>query len=177
MFNPKTNIILTEGKFDYYTFKWIKEILADTSDFNFYPGSGVSAYDQLLRDYLANNKKFIAIFDADGDLTKENGKGKYWKRKYTEDVSEELKDRIFTLEQIDLLFDNFTTENLFRDEDKIKIQKLFIPESLIYDKGKFNSVIQQCYIDKTEIELSQKTKENFKKIFEFIKNKFTQLEN
>lgn len=84
MFNPKTNIILTEGKFDYYTFKWMKEISVNIDDFNFYPGSGVSAYDQLLRDYLANNKKFIAIFDADGNLTKENSKGKYWKGKYIE---------------------------------------------------------------------------------------------
>ena len=80
IFTPQNNIVLLEGKFDYYTLRWMKENLSNADDFNFYPGSSINKYDQLLRDYLANNKKFIAIFDADGDLTKENGKGKYWQK-------------------------------------------------------------------------------------------------
>ncbi|MEK7624153.1 MAG: AAA family ATPase [Patescibacteria group bacterium] len=177
IFTPQNNIVLLEGKFDYYTLRWMKENLSNADDFNFYPGSSINKYDQLLRDYLANNKKFIAIFDADGDLTKENGKGKYWQKKYIEDVSEELKNRVFVLSQIDLSFDNFTTESLFADEDKLKLQKLFDAGALNYNKGQFNSAVQQCYLGKTAIDLSQQTINNFKKVFDFIKDKFTQLEN
>ena len=68
------------------------------------PRSSINKYDQLLRYFLENNKKFIAIFDADGDLTKEKWKRKILAKKNDiEDVSEELKIE-FLLFLVKLIF-------------------------------------------------------------------------
>lgn len=173
--NPfkKTNrIVFLEGKFDYYTFRWIKKyFFADKKyDFSFYPGAGVDKYENIFREYLANNKKFIAIFDADSA-------GKKARKCYLKNVSEELKDNIFTLEDIADKFSGFQTEQIFHTlAERLRIQKLSFPNSIKYKKSEFNVAIQELLIKEDSFKLLDTTKNNFKEIFEFIQEKFKQLE-
>jgi len=169
-FEPTSNIVFTEGKFDYYIFKWIKEqIFKDENyDFNFYPGASVNKYGNIFREYLANNRKFIAIFDSDDA-------GKNAKKKYLEEISQELENYIYTLDEIDGKFDNIQPEKLFNDDEKLAIQQNAFPESNTYEKSKFNTAIQELFIKKEGFELSEDTRDNFKKIFKFINKKLEKL--
>ncbi|KKR15267.1 MAG: hypothetical protein UT42_C0006G0004 [Candidatus Falkowbacteria bacterium GW2011_GWA2_39_24] len=173
-FMPSGKIIFTEGKFDYYTFKLIEEkFFKDKSfDFNFYPGGGVDNYEKVFREYLANNRKFIAVFDADGDS--DNG-GIGAKKKYIDIISQELDKNIFVLSDIDITFRDFQTENLFTDIEKLEIQKKTFPSSTVYKKSEFNTAIQELFINKNTFEVSTETIERFKKIFIFVKQKFSDL--
>jgi len=176
-FELTDSIVFFEGKFDYYVFKWIKEqFFNDKYDFKFYPGSGVDKYENVLREYLAHNRKFIAVFDDDGTDTKRGRGGKSARLRYMDEISIELKKNVFTLSHIDNNFSGFETENLFKEDEKIKIQQIFSPNSTEYNKGEFNTGIQQLFIEGKNFELSEDTKNNFKKIFDFIKNKFSELE-
>lgn len=169
-FEQTNNIVFFEGKNDYYTFKWIFEIcLKLDSSFNFYPGAGVTKYGNIFREYLAHNRKFIAIFDADKA-------GISNKNKYINNISQELENNIFTLTDIDKSFNNFTTEKLFTDEEKIGIQKISFPDSEVYDKSKFNTAIQELFIKKDKFNLSKQTVNKFKKIFKFIQDNLQQPE-
>ncbi|MBU1783208.1 MAG: AAA family ATPase [Patescibacteria group bacterium] len=174
-FELTDKIVFTEGKFDYYTFKWVKDMFfADQCfDFKFYPGASVDKYENIFREYLAHNKKFIAIFDADGTATT---KGKGAKNRYLKEISQELEKQIFTLDDINIIFDTFTTEKLFTEDEKLQIQQKSFPSETSFNKNHFNSAIQELFISEESFALSNETKENFKKIFEFIKNKFTPLD-
>jgi len=155
-------IVCFEGKFDYYTFSFIKEkLFIKDCKFNFYPGAGVDKYEDHFRLYLSWNKNFIAVFDSDKQ-------GEAAKKRYIRKISEELKERIFTLKDIDDTWINIKTEDLFTDEEKIKIIKGLFPEEEAYNKSKFNTAIQDLFINKKDIKLSIKTLNNFKKIFDFI---------
>lgn len=158
-------IVCFEGKFDYYTFSFIKEKLSEKDfNFNFYPGAGVDKYENHFRLYLSWNKNFIAIFDSDKQ-------GESAKKRYIREISDELKEKVFTLEDINLNWTNIKTEDLFSDEEKIKIIQGLYPEENTYNKSKFNIAIQDLFINKKDIRLSIKTLNNFKKIFDFIKEK------
>ena len=176
-FDLTDKILFVEGTSDYYSFKWIKEILQNESfDFKPYPGAGVDKYGRIFREYLAHNRKFIAVFDADPKEGRSGKGGKYAKDKYIEEISEELKKNIFTLKDVDARFDGFTTENLFTEQDRLNIQKKSYPDSTEYSKKQFNSAIKELFIDREKLPLSEETKANFKKTFQFIKEKFDQLD-
>ena len=168
-FEVTDNIVFFEGKNDYYAFKWIKDcILQDnTFDFRLYPGAGVTSYENIFREYLAHNRKFIAIFDADEE-------GKKAKKRYIDDISQELENNIFTLNDLDEKFTK-STESLFTESDKLKLQQKVFSEGAEYNKKHFNVAIQELFIKGEKTPLSQETKTNFKKIFDFIKDKFEQL--
>ncbi|MFZ5392286.1 MAG: ATP-dependent nuclease [Patescibacteria group bacterium] len=174
-FDLADKIVFFEGKFDYYTFKWILKTFFNDAcfDFKFYPGASVDKYENIFREYLAHNKKFVAIFDADGN---ETTKGKGAKNRYINNISQELEKQVFTLNDVDQNFDTFTTEKLFTETERLQIQQKSFPSYTIFNKNHFNSAILELFISEESFTLSDETKENFKKILEFIKNKFTQLD-
>ena len=165
-FELTNNIIFTEWKHDYYTFKRIRETFFNDNsyDFKFYPWWWVTSYEKVLRDYVANNRNFICIFDWDIEW-------KQAKNDYIEHISKELESYIFTLNNIDTNFDWKTTELLFSDNDRLNIQKITFATDSRYNKTHFNKSIENAFINNIEYELSEETINNFKKIFDFIKLK------
>lgn len=170
-FEQTDKIVFFEGKFDYYTFKWLLNTLYNGDyDFKFYPGASVHKYEKIFREYLAHNKKFIAVFDADRA-------GKDAKDKYIRDISCELEKHVFSLKDVDTSFDTFTTEFLFTPYDRLKIQQQSFPEETEYKKSMFNSSIQEMFVKEEAFELSEETKINIKKVFDFIKAKLDAVES
>ena len=169
-FEQTDKIVFFEGKNDYYTFKWILKRFFYESDYEFklYPGAGVHKYENIFREYLAHNKKFIAVFDADGA-------GNNAKKKYIVNISQELEFQVFTLKDVDDSFDTFTTEKLFTEDERLNIQKHSFPDDEEYNKSHFNTAIQELFIKNESFELSEETIGSFRKIFDFIKEKFSQL--
>lgn len=159
------DIICLEWKNDYYTFKYFQETIFNNKyKFNFYPWASVTKYEDLFRLYLAWWKKIYWIFDSDTQWEKE-------RKRYINNISQELESKIFTLKNIDKNWINYTTENLFTENDKIKIIKVLFPEEEKYIKSNFNTSLQDIFINKKHIDLENETIENFKKVFEFISKK------
>lgn len=157
--------IFTEGKNDYYTFKYIaKVIFKNKYDLYFYPGAGVDKYLDIFRLYITWGKEFIAIFDSDAA-------GKRAKKRYEDEVGPDIKDKIYTLEDISASWKNIETEDIFTATEKIRIIQTSFANHKKEDgfiKSKFNTALEQLYIDNIAIELNKNTKNKFEKIFEFI---------
>lgn len=169
----KPHITICEGKYDWYSFRYISEIiLNDSFKFNFYPGTGKDDLGDIMRLYLSWGCKFTVLIDGDKP-------SQIAKEKYLKDLPFVLDNQIFTYK--DILDKECATEDLFTECDKKLIcdsafrtgtfqsvegnKKLF--------KSKFNYSIIQLFNRKSIIELSEETLSNFEKIFQFIKKQKT----
>ena len=160
------DITVFEGKNDYYTFKYINDVLmrGKYSDLHIYPGQGASSHNKILSLYIAWGRNIIVMLDGDNP-------GKKEKKNYEKRFGPIVDDKIFTLEDVDPSLKNTKTEDIFTSDEKIAtIQTLFTDENS-YSKSKFNTAIENLYISKTSVELSEDTTQKFNKIFEFIKAK------
>lgn len=158
------DIIILEGKNDFYTLRYINEIiLGNKSDWlNFYPWASADKNYNIIRLYLAWNSNFTILLDWDKA-------GKDAKKNYSKEFGCFVDDSILTLTDIDTSFDWLTLEDLFTENDKLKITKLFNNSLAKYDKSAFNTAIQNLYCDQSTIDLEDQTKENLKKILDFLR--------
>ena len=156
------SIIFTEGKSDYYIFKYFLEVIfKDEYKLHFYPGAGVNKYEQIFSLYIAWNKKFIALFDSDNA-------GRDARKKCINLIALDIADSIFTLENIDDKWQDYSIERLFTPEDtKAVIQSYYNSDELknIMRKKCFILAMQNLYIAEEEFPFHQTTKDNFQKIF------------
>ncbi len=157
-------IVCLEGKNDYYTFEYFQKNILDGYNFHFYPGASVTKYEDLFRLYLAWNKKLLAVFDSDRQGKKEQSR-------YLNSVSIELKDSIFTLDEIEESWKNMTTEDLFSQQDRLLVINTLFPKEKVYNKSKFNTAIQELFINNSKVALSDETTQNFVKVFNFLSDK------
>lgn len=156
------NIIIVEGKNDYYTFRYINEIvLKGKYDLNFYPGAGAEKDEPIIRCYLAWGRDFAILRDADKP-------GKKAKTQYIKKLGELLNDKIFSFDDVSTSYDDCAAEDLFAAEERLTITNSSFPEEPSYNKSKFNASVQQLFIDETVIELSDDTLKKFEDIFKFL---------
>lgn len=167
------SIIFTEGKNDYYIFKYMANVILNKSfQLHFYPGAGVNKYENPFRLYIAWDKKFIALLDSDDG-------GKKAKEEYIKKIGPDIENKIFTLQEVDSQWKNIETEDLFSEEEKIKIiQSCFknYKQEERYDKSKFNTAVQDLYIQNNSFNFSETTLKKFKKIFDFLQKKLKESE-
>ena len=155
------NIVILEGKNDYYSFKYLNEIIFNNKyTINFYPGNGADRNNQIIAIYLAWNRDFIILLD--GDKAGEDAK-----KRYLKEFGPIVENKIITLLDIDKSF-KYPTEDLFTVEEKLAITKIFDPASTEFHKSKFNTALQSIYIEESILELSEETKNKFVKIFDVI---------
>lgn len=156
------DVVVLEGKFDYYTFNYFKDLIVKNENkYKFIPGTSASNHNAIIKLYLGWGKNFIILLDADEE-------GKNQKEKYIEEFGPILQDKIFTLKDINLLWDKKRTEDLFTAKDKLKLQKLIYPSEIKYNKKHFNKSIQEIYIKKEEFAFEASTIKKFKEIFDFL---------
>ena len=160
------NIVITEGKFDFFTFKYFQKIVFQrlTDDFHFYPGHGASNLDLPIALYESWGKNYIALLDSDKE-------GRDQAKRYIKEYSS--ADKICTLENIDSGFKNISTEKLFTDSERLSICREFNPMIASFNKSAFNTGIQILYSEKRIPDyLSKNTKDNLRKILDFCVTKF-----
>lgn len=165
----KPHITICEGKFDWYTFKYIsKVIMEDNFEYNFYPGTGKDDLGDIIRLYLSWGCDFTVVID--GDVPSQKAK-----EKYLIEIPEVLEGKIHTYK--DILNLECPTEDLFTEEDR----KLICDTAFgvgTYDnikgnkktlKSKFNFSIIQLLTSSTKLDLDSSTIENFSTVFNLIK--------
>jgi len=172
---PVPNIVICEGKYDWYTFLYFKEIIFKGNyNLNFYPGNGRDTHYDIIRLYLSWGSNFILILDGDkpGQKSKED---------YEKEFGTFVDKKIFTY--FDILNEESSTEDLFTETDiELFSESAFgvgtskgLSKSKQTVKSKFNFSILQLLNSKKEIDIHDATKQKFKTIFEFIIRKQNQL--
>ncbi|MCP6718956.1 MAG: ATP-binding protein [Patescibacteria group bacterium] len=157
------NIVIVEGRNDFYTFKYINEIILEGqfSSLNFYPGGGAGKNDRVIRLYISWGKSFIVLMDSDDG-------GKNGKKKYSQELGDIVDGKIFTLDDIEKGWKSIATENLFTETERIRIIKTLYPSAKQDSKTKFNRAIEHLLFFKNQITINETTKKKFIKIFEFL---------
>lgn len=155
------NVVMLEGKNDFYTMKYINDNLFNNKNkLNLVPGTGAGSLDTLIRLYLAWGRNFIVLLDSDKG-------GKKQKDRYEMIFGILVEGKIFSLEDINSSWSKKTTEGLFTDTEKLRIQKTAYPSSSTFNKKHFNRAIQEAHLTNSIINLSKNTKSNFEDIIEF----------
>lgn len=156
-------IILTEGKFDFYSLKYINEVILKNKykQLNFYPGNGADSNDQVLKLYMAWGRKFKILLDGDKG-------GEKAKSRYIKIFGNEIAESIITYKDLSIDW-NFPIENLFSSEEQVLITRQFDENSKSYEKSKFNTAIQNAYSTKTKLPISSETIDRFEAIFKMLK--------
>lgn len=156
------NVVMVEGKNDYYVLNYMAKNMGIR--INILPCTGAESMDIFISLYLGWGKKFIIIFDSDK-------KGKVSQQKYIEDYGILLENRVFTLKNINGIWNNHDLEYLFNKDELLSVQQRCYPDAKKYSKTQFNRAIQELFIKNEEVSLSNDTIQNFKTVFAFMLDK------
>ena len=162
------NIIIAEGKNDYYTLCYMNEILLNKKykRINLMPGAGCNKNSTVIQLYMAWNKAFLILLD--GDKAGDKAKAEYIKQ-----FGEPIRERIKVYNDFVPAIGNSMMEDIFTEEEKLCITQRFDSTATKYDKSAFNTAIQSALINKETITLSKDTIDKFDKLLaELNKYKF-----
>lgn len=154
------NVILTEGKSDYYTLKYM-ELLGLSLSFSIIPGMSSGNLENLISLYTGWGQNFIVLLDSDEAGIKE-------KNRYKDIYGPLLENRIFSLADVNHNWKRIEIENLFSEKERLTIQNLCYPEETKVNKKLFNRAIQELLVAGRKIEISKETFENFNKLLSFL---------
>lgn len=167
---PISKLIITEGKSDWFAFNYMNEVILKRERLCFYPGAGKDTLYEIIRLYLAWGSKFVVILDGDSPSTTA-------KKAYLKEFSPFLDHKIYTLQ--DAISIKGSLEDLFSEEDIKKVVLSHFNKEVYEDSKKnakklkelFNSSLNILAFNKTHIELSEPTKDNFNKLIDFLTSK------
>lgn len=160
------DIIVTEGKNDFYLLKYIYEVvLGGNKSLNLVPSTSSSNFSSIVSLYLGWNRKFVLLLDADKE-------GKKQKEKYLNDFGEILHDKIFLLSDVDGSWDGMELEDLIEEKNKLDIQSSCYPSSTVYNKTHFNRSIQEQYLKNVAVDIGTVGQQRFRKLIDFLKDTF-----
>lgn len=150
------NIIITEGKNDYYTLRYIHEVLLENKYRNVHllPGAGCYKNHSIIQLYMGWNKSFIVLLDADKA-------GKNAIKEYVSTFGNIILQNIKTYEDFVPEIGAVAMEDIFTEAEKLAITQRFDETATKYKKSAFNTAIQTALINKEVVELSEETLNKF----------------
>ena len=150
------NVVITEGKNDYYTLKYVNEILLKNKykKIRFLPGIGCNKNHSIIQLYMGWNKSFMVLLDADRA-------GKKATKDYLALFGDIIASNIKTYEDFVPEIGAVAMEDIFTEEEKLMITKRFNETATEYKKSEFNTAIQTALINKRVIEVSEETLNKF----------------
>jgi AAA15 family ATPase/GTPase len=162
-------MIITEGKNDFYTLKYMAEGLDVGNEVGkyVYPGTGKDKTERAVKLYLGWGRNFLVLLDDDkgGIQTKDRLK---------KELGPILENRVFTMRDVNKDWRGMEMEDLFMESDQMKVILSVFPDEKKYDKSKFNAALQSHYVNRTQIKLHAYTEKKFHKLFAFIEEKLAE---
>ena len=162
-------MVMFEGRNDYYTLKYIKELnyVETDTDKYLYPGNGRDNVIPFIALYLAWGRNFLVVLDDDKG-------GRATKKKALSMFGPVVENRIFTLQDVESYWGNFEMENLFAHNDNMRVIHQLDGAITGFDKTRFNKALEKCWQEKIKVDLTKRTIDRFKKLFTFIDNKLVE---
>lgn len=153
------NVVILEGKNDFYTLYYIQKNILSTAEINLLPGSGSGSLDDVIRLYIAWGRQFIVLLDADEE-------GEKQKKRYESIFGINVHNRIFTLKDVNSDWD-CEMEHLFDPDERLEIQRASYPGSSTFNKTHFNRSIQELTLTNSSVGVSEETRQRFETLIEF----------
>ena len=167
-FDMVPDVIITEGKYDWYVFRYIFNVVLGEKSINLYPGKGRDSNEDIIRLYLAWGQRFIYLLDGDrpGEITKKRLLGEF---------DGFIDGKLVTLN--DAVGVAGPTEDLFTDADKKLIcDAAFgdgtyesVKSSKANLKSKLNFATLQLLNKEQIVRLDANTIAKFKSLITFLK--------
>lgn len=150
------NVVITEGKNDYYTLRYANEVLLKNKykKIHFIPGAGCDKNHSIIQLYIGWNKQFMILLDADNA-------GRKAKKLYKDIFGDLIVDNIKTYDEFVPEIGAVAMEDIFTEAEKLAITQRFDETATKYKKSAFNTAIQTALINKEFIELSEETLNKF----------------
>ena len=90
---PVPNVVLVEGKSDFYMLRYAREVLGLGAELSLVPGSGAGSLEPLIRLYIGWGKSFLILLDGDKEGEKQRGR-------YEEEFGALVKGRCILLPEV-----------------------------------------------------------------------------
>lgn len=172
---PVPEIVILEGKNDWYTLKYLGEVVSSKGKgLFFYPGGGADKLHDIVALYLAWGKNFIVMLDGDSG-------GEAAKKRYLKAFGPVIEDKIFTIK--DILSMGEAIEKVFSDTDREELLKAAfgeegasmkkIPKQA--QKDRLNLAIRQLTSERKAVKITAATMGKFDGMFKFFNEKLADL--
>lgn len=158
-------IAMLEGKNDFYTLNYVQRcLLSRQTVIPLFPGGGASSLKDIIGLYIAWGREFIVMLDSDAE-------GRKQKVSYIKQFGGLVRDRIFVLSDVDENWKSLRMEGIFSESERLTIQRTAYPNLKVFRKDCFNRAIQEAFLRSQIIQISEKTKESFSAVLDFIEHR------
>ncbi len=90
---PVPEVVLVEGKSDFYLLRYAIDVLGLTPDLRLVPGTGAGTLDALIRLHIGWGKSFLVLLDGDAE-------GRKQQERYERDLGPVMRDRAVLLPRL-----------------------------------------------------------------------------
>lgn len=156
------NVIILEGKNDYYVLNYFFKTILNREDISLVPGMSCTNVDSLISLYSGWGKEFKVLLDSD-EAAKSS------KKRYEEKFGSIVDKKIFMLNDVDKKWNKKNMESIIPNTERYKIQLECFPESKKYTKNMYNKAIQELLMCNRKIDISEDVLEKFKLLYDFLK--------
>lgn len=119
---PVPNVVLVEGKSDFYLLRYCIDVLGLTPTLKLIPGGGAGSLDPLIRLHIGWGKSFVVLLDGDDE-------GRQQRKRYEQIFDVLLRGRLLLLPEICRDSNILEVEHLLSESSrKAFINKVFAPE-------------------------------------------------
>ena len=155
------NIIITEGKNDYYTLTYLNDVILGQKykKVNLMPGAGCAKNSVVIQLYTAWGRNYMILLDGDKAGAKS-------RNEYISMFGELVQEHIRLYNDFVPEIGSVMMEDIFSEEEKLTITKRFNPSATSFNKSAFNTAIQEALIKRERIELSEDTISRFDQLLD-----------
>lgn len=160
---PVPNVVLVEGKSDFYILRYVAEVIGLSSNLRFVPGGGAGSLDPLIRLHIGWGKSFIILLDGDAE-------GKKQLKRYEKEFGQLVAGRCILLP--DVCNDSKVTEaeDLLDDADRVLLTSYVVPAGVKprAPKKALHQAVMELYARKEQVLLSSETIARFELLMERV---------
>lgn len=157
---PLPNVVLVEGKSDFYLLAYMAEVLNVSSDVRMVPGTGAGSLDTLIQLHIGWGKSFLILLDGDAEGIKQ-------RERYEREFGPLIKDRCALLPEICGDASVREAEDLLSRSDKINLTSAIYAAGVQRPRAKraLRQAITELYARKQIMSVEASTAKRFEHIF------------
>jgi predicted ATP-dependent endonuclease of OLD family len=163
---PVPNVVLVEGKSDFYLLRYAAEILGIDSSIRTVPGTGAGSLDTLIQLHIGWGKSFLILLDGDTEGVKQ-------RERYAGKFGPLVDGRCILLSEICGEATAKEAEDLLSSMDKTRlisaIYKIGVQRPT--EKKALSQAILELYARKEAVSVSAPTARRFKQIFKELQQR------
>jgi ABC-type cobalamin/Fe3+-siderophores transport system ATPase subunit len=158
---PVPNVVLVEGKSDFYILRYIGEVVGVNSPIKTVPGTGAGSLDSLIQLHIGWGKSFIVLLDGDAEGIKQRSR---YERKF----GSLIEGRCVLLSEVCNDAQIKEAEDLLTSTDKTRlISSIFTGDTeRPMAKKALHQAISELCAQRRAISLEDSTIERFQRVFE-----------